>query len=454
MTVLTMREATRFRLDSGRLAADLIERGVEPCGFDSRHQGGFAAAVAARFAEAWEAGAILAPPEVRAVLYRLDSSAMILALRETELPPTVRWPLRQVATVSFDVDEVACFGDESFGECCSAPARVAAARRIAAASAGRDVRRRGSRRLRLSAPAGCGSGARESRTLRVRAGANAPAAGGSPQEEVPMIVPRCPDCLSPAIEPDPHSDTGRWRCDNCGERFDLETAFIQLREAEDFRSEMESEPMFHLHRDLAEMELRVPDGALRALNPYSDVEELHRVLDAATASGAIEPRRAGAALHAYLHPGAQQHPVLGVDPGLGAELIGPELALRPAPGEDPISYTLRWLAQIVGAANNLLAAHLHGASGSRPDGCPRDEGPRSHRPASGRSPHRRYTAAAYWLHPDAPMSEKISAEGLSIAGVLAEVGERTEAGGLDAKASALGVSVFWEDGTPGPEMAR
>jgi hypothetical protein len=120
MTVLTMNHSTRLRLDSGRLAADLIGRGVEPCGFDNHHEGGFAAAVAARFADAWEAGAILAPPEVTAVLYPLGSRALILALRENQLPPTVRWPLRQVATVSFDVDEIACFGDESFGECCNA----------------------------------------------------------------------------------------------------------------------------------------------------------------------------------------------------------------------------------------------------------------------------------------------------------------------------------------------
>lgn len=120
MTVITMSTRTRFRLDSARFAADLIDRRIEPCGFDSRHPGGFAVAVAARFADAWDSGAILAPPGVTGSLYPLGSNALILALREEELPLSVEWPLRQVAMVSFDVDEVACFGDESYGECCSA----------------------------------------------------------------------------------------------------------------------------------------------------------------------------------------------------------------------------------------------------------------------------------------------------------------------------------------------
>lgn len=120
MTVINIRSATRFRLDPGRLAADLIGRGIEPCGFDSREEAGFAVAVAARFTQAWDSGAILAPPEVTPVLYPVGRGALILALRENDLPPSVPWPLRQISTVSFEVDEVACYGDESFGECCTA----------------------------------------------------------------------------------------------------------------------------------------------------------------------------------------------------------------------------------------------------------------------------------------------------------------------------------------------
>jgi hypothetical protein len=271
-----------------------------------------------------------------------------------------------------------------------------------------------------------------------------------------MIEPRCPGCISPEIEPDPESTSGRWRCGNCGERFDFESAFIQLREAEDFRSEMEPDPLFRFHRNLAQIELRACDGALRTLNPYSDVEELHRSLDAAAARRVIEARRPGAALHAYLSPGAEPHPVLGVDPGVGAELVGPELALRQEEGEDPISYTVRRLEEIVASANRLLADRSHGGSGGPPAAGPRTIGPRSHRPLSRRSPRRRYTAAARRLGPDAPMGEKVGAEGLSIAVVLAEVGERIEAGGLDAEAMALEVTVSWQ-GAPtagGGEVAR
>jgi hypothetical protein len=119
MTVLTLRKPTSFRLDPGRLAAHSMACGA-PRGFDNRHPGGFAAAVAARFAEAWEAGAIVAPPQVRVVLYALAFDALMVAVRENDMPPGVSWPLRQVATVSFEADEVAVFGDESFAACCNA----------------------------------------------------------------------------------------------------------------------------------------------------------------------------------------------------------------------------------------------------------------------------------------------------------------------------------------------
>jgi hypothetical protein len=261
-----------------------------------------------------------------------------------------------------------------------------------------------------------------------------------------MIEPRCPDCISPEIEPDPASTTGRWRCGNCGERFDFEDTFIKLAEAEDFRSEMEPDPMFHLHRNRAQIELRACDGALRALNPYSDAEELHRILDAAAARRVIEARRPGAALHAYLFPGAEPHPVLGVDPGVGAELVGPELALSQEEGEDPISYTVRWLGHMVDGANGLLAGRLHGASGSLPEADPRTVGPRWHRPASRLRADRRYTATARWTHRDAATGATVDAEGLSIASVLSDVAERIEARDPDPEAVGLDVIVSWDEG--------
>jgi hypothetical protein len=120
MTVLTMQASAHFRLEPGRLADHLLAQDIEPCGIDGAHEGGFAAAITARFEDAREAGAILAPPGVEAHIYPLGYEALILAVRETQLPPTARWPLRQVATFAFDPGEVAGFGDESFEACCTA----------------------------------------------------------------------------------------------------------------------------------------------------------------------------------------------------------------------------------------------------------------------------------------------------------------------------------------------
>jgi hypothetical protein len=91
----------------------------QPCRIEGAHEGGFAAAVATRFEDAQGAGAILAPPGVEAVVYPVGDE-LILAGRETEPPPTAKWPFRQVATLAFDPSEIARFGDESFEECCAA----------------------------------------------------------------------------------------------------------------------------------------------------------------------------------------------------------------------------------------------------------------------------------------------------------------------------------------------
>src|SRR4029077_3411965 len=121
MTVLTLRKATRFRLDRGRLAADLIARGVEPCGFDKQHRAASPPPPSQHTSpRRGTRGRSSRRTQVRVVLYALDLDALIVAVRENDLPPGVRWPLRQVATVSFEADEVADFGDESFGGCCNA----------------------------------------------------------------------------------------------------------------------------------------------------------------------------------------------------------------------------------------------------------------------------------------------------------------------------------------------
>lgn len=252
-----------------------------------------------------------------------------------------------------------------------------------------------------------------------------------------MLEPRCPACVSPEINPDRESTDGQWRCENCGERFDYEAAFIQLGEAEDFRSAMETKPLFYFDRDRAEAEVRDADSSLRALNPFADAGELHCALDAATECGVIGARRANAALHAYEIPAPYTDPVLGVDPGTGAELVGPALAPPFAEEEEPVSFTVRWLEQIVASANDLLAGQLHAASG-RPAEADLD--------ADGLQSHRRYVAVAYWLRADSSMGESFRAGGTSIPRALGAVGRQIEAGDFDPQHS-LHLAVFWADQT-------
>jgi hypothetical protein len=250
-----------------------------------------------------------------------------------------------------------------------------------------------------------------------------------------MIEPRCPRCISPEIAPDPQSTMGRWRCEDCGERFDFEHALVSLGEAEDFRSQMEPDPMFHLRRNRAQIELRACDGVLRALSPYSDLEELHRILDAAADRRVIEARHPGAALRAYLSPSPAPHAVLGVDPGVGAVLVGPALELTQEEDEDPISYTVRRLGHMVDAANELLSGRLHGVSAPRQTDRPRPEGPRGHRP--GAEPRRRFVGDARRHLPDGTIAERVEAEGPTISAVLADLGTQIETGDMDPETDTL-----------------
>lgn len=110
----------RFRLDPERFASQLIASGQEMFGIDSDDDRGFAAAVSTRFDDAKQAEAILGPEELEVMVYAINPHGLIVAVRERELPSDFRLPLRQLATFSFDATEVACYGDESFEECCAA----------------------------------------------------------------------------------------------------------------------------------------------------------------------------------------------------------------------------------------------------------------------------------------------------------------------------------------------
>lgn len=158
----------------------------------------------------------------------------------------------------------------------------------------------------------------------------------------------------------------------------------------------------------------------------------------------------------YCVPNREAHALLGVDPAIGPRLLGPALVLEPLPAEDPVSYTVRWLEQIVACANDLLAGRLPGGSGRSPAVGSRADGPQSHRPKSRPRPQRRYVALARavayeetrdggpdrarYLH-----EEQESAEAASLSEVLTELGKQLESGAVDLGADELVVTVSWED---------
>lgn len=245
------------------------------------------------------------------------------------------------------------------------------------------------------------------------------------------MEPRCPECSSPDIDP-PLGERPEWRCRNCGALFGLESALVTFAEAEAFGRIPDGGPSFVLDRALAEAELRDPDGTVSALSPYGDAPELRGALVAAEESRVIQSEVADAALRVMLSTGAEPHPVLVVDPGAGPELVGPELALRPDPGEDPVNYTLRWLDRIVADANATMARSRVPLPVVRPEV-----------EAAGHADHR-YRAICMPLFPDGTTGATIAeARALSVSGVLAEIGERVETSVLDPAADALDVTVSW-----------
>jgi len=109
---------------------------------------------------------------------------------------------------------------------------------------------------------------------------------------------RCPECASPEVEPDPQEGDEARRCANCGARFPRDSAFVSVLEAEAYRGDVTPPQLFAFNPTLAEMELRKGDGAITTINPYSDADELHRLLDGAQAARIIESVRHGLRLPA------------------------------------------------------------------------------------------------------------------------------------------------------------
>ena len=114
----------RFWLDSARLATFVISNEEKLFGFDRADERGFAAAIASRFRDAEEAGAIFGPGALEVVVYALNSESLIVAVRERDLPRDLDVPMRQLATFSFDAIDLVSYGDDGFEECCNGIAAI------------------------------------------------------------------------------------------------------------------------------------------------------------------------------------------------------------------------------------------------------------------------------------------------------------------------------------------
>jgi hypothetical protein len=176
---------------------------------------------------------------------------------------------------------------------------------------------------------------------------------------------RCPACLSPEVGPRPHGADGEMRCDNCGETFEREEAFVTVADAGSRLPDPVPEELFELDAESARAELRDPDGAIQVVDPYSDADELHRLLDDAQDKEVIRARRERAAISVYPLSVAEPDPVLAVNPGTGPTLLGFEQMPRRREGEDPVAFTVRVLAEMVAEANGLAAGRA--ADGERLD---------------------------------------------------------------------------------------
>ena len=110
-------KSARFRLDQERLASHLIVVEESCFGINSRHRDSFAAAVAERFQNALEANAIEGPDGFSLALYTVHGDGLLAgAIVYLDSPR----PVDRDATFFFAPEEVACFGDERFDECCQA----------------------------------------------------------------------------------------------------------------------------------------------------------------------------------------------------------------------------------------------------------------------------------------------------------------------------------------------
>lgn len=166
----------------------------------------------------------------------------------------------------------------------------------------------------------------------------------------------CPGCCSEEVGPHPEPVVAGLRCGNCGAAFGREEAHVTVAEAESRLPGPVPEDLFVLDVGRARAELRDPGGAIRAVDPYSDADELHRLLDDAQEREIIRARHPRATIAVYPMSVAEPDPVLAVHPGGGGPtLLGFEQKLRRHEDEDPVDFTVRVLEEMVEEANGLGA---------------------------------------------------------------------------------------------------
>lgn len=172
---------------------------------------------------------------------------------------------------------------------------------------------------------------------------------------------RCPECVSPEVEPFEYEQ----RCANCGARFPRRQALVTVLDAETPRLEISPPPLFTFDPSLAEHQLRHERGSMATIDAYSDAEELQTLLDAAEASDVIVANRDGAGLFVYPMSISEPDPILAVYVGVGPTVLGHSLRRDQEDGEDPDAFTVRFLSDAVDEANALAAGRA--ADGVRLD---------------------------------------------------------------------------------------
>jgi hypothetical protein len=115
--------------------------------------------------------------------------------------------------------------------------------------------------------------------------------------------------------------------------------------------------LFRFDRARAAADLIDPNGALWPVNAYSDADELNLLAEAAQSAGILTAERSGARLYVYPLSISEPEPLLAMSAEEGPILLGQSVRLSKDQDEDPIDFTLRFLADLTAEANLLVAAH-------------------------------------------------------------------------------------------------